>query len=798
MYIKLSKYAFAVVLLVSTCCAQITDAQISTWTGGAGADTDYFNGANWSNGVPSPISGDAWFNLIGNYNVTISGNAIVDGVSIFNGNPKFGGGNTLQANGAISGIDGSEVVLADIGTTLALGDLFQIGPTTTGHLTLDNGTEVRGTRELNIQQNSTVEVFGGSLDFLEIYVGQGVTGSAELDIRNDGQVDSLIGIIGRTADATVMVSGSSSNWNNIGPLTIASQADGQLMITNGGNVLSFDTIIGQHVQTLGEVTVQDNGSTFNTIGAVTIGSSGEGLLDLRDNGFGSAFDCVMGLNIGMCGTLNVDASSEFQIDSDLFSGAAGIGKVNISGMVTTNGSELGQTQTAQGTINVFSTGDLLVNQDMGVGIEGNGFLNVDGQATMANCRLGDDPLGTGTVSIGPTGILDVSNNIVVGSSGQGIFNVDGDVLASRCIISDTAGSDGDAFVGETGSLQITNDLSVGENDFGTISIEGVTTAFDLVLGDDAGGDGVVVVQETGDLDVVRLAIGSNGVGRMDVFGGDVNVTSQASIASGSQLRLRSTTFVTPLLNNAGSIIFLSGGASSIDADVNNTADGTVLVFQGTFLDPLVNDGEIDVSLIGDVNINDRYSGNGNFSGGGEVYFHDLFQPSNGATVINMDNDVFFTGSSTADFQIGGTSFSQYDTVSVGGDLNLQGGQLNVSLIGGFEPQDGDAFLLYEITGNRMGTFANFAEGDVVLTSGDVEVTITYTGGDGNDIILRAAEIVNVLLGDVNLDGIVSLLDVAPFVDLISSGMFQAEADVNEDGVVDLLDVAPFVAILAGG
>ena len=56
----------------------------------------------------------------------------------------------------------------------------------------------------------------------------------------------------------------------------------------------------------------------------------------------------------------------------------------------------------------------------------------------------------------------------------------------------------------------------------------------------------------------------------------------------------------------------------------------------------------------------------------------------------------------------------------------------------------------------------------------------------------------VLKGDVNLDGVVDLLDVQPFVDRITSGPFQPEADVNCDGFVDLLDVAPFVAILTGG
>ena len=54
----------------------------------------------------------------------------------------------------------------------------------------------------------------------------------------------------------------------------------------------------------------------------------------------------------------------------------------------------------------------------------------------------------------------------------------------------------------------------------------------------------------------------------------------------------------------------------------------------------------------------------------------------------------------------------------------------------------------------------------------------------------------VLIGDVNLDGVVNLLDVGPFVALLTSGTFQAEADINEDGEVNLLDVGPFVQLLS--
>ena len=63
------------------------------------------------------------------------------------------------------------------------------------------------------------------------------------------------------------------------------------------------------------------------------------------------------------------------------------------------------------------------------------------------------------------------------------------------------------------------------------------------------------------------------------------------------------------------------------------------------------------------------------------------------------------------------------------------------------------------------------------------LTITFTDG--------------FLLGDVNRDCSVNLLDVDPFIQALSSGTYVAQADVNEDGQVDLLDVAPFIEILSG-
>jgi hypothetical protein len=76
--------------------------------------------------------------------------------------------------------------------------------------------------------------------------------------------------------------------------------------------------------------------------------------------------------------------------------------------------------------------------------------------------------------------------------------------------------------------------------------------------------------------------------------------------------------------------------------------------------------------------------------------------------------------------------------------------------------------------------------------------ISWTYGTDFPLFLRVnGDPQGILLGDVNQDGFVNLLDVAPFVDAITTGTFIPEADVNQDGVVDLLDVAPFVELLSG-
>lgn len=69
-------------------------------------------------------------------------------------------------------------------------------------------------------------------------------------------------------------------------------------------------------------------------------------------------------------------------------------------------------------------------------------------------------------------------------------------------------------------------------------------------------------------------------------------------------------------------------------------------------------------------------------------------------------------------------------------------------------------------------------------------------GIGPRLFLELQTAEPILLGDVNMDGTVNFLDITPFIGVISSGQFKAEADCDQSGEVNLLDIAPFIGILS--
>ena len=89
--------------------------------------------------------------------------------------------------------------------------------------------------------------------------------------------------------------------------------------------------------------------------------------------------------------------------------------------------------------------------------------------------------------------------------------------------------------------------------------------------------------------------------------------------------------------------------------------------------------------------------------------------------------------------------TEYDQLVVG-DLILSsspsgnGSELNLHLNENFNPNHGDEFKIIDVTAGEVinGIFANKPEGQRIK-SGDQFFTISYTGGDGNDVVLTAIQ-----------------------------------------------------------
>ena len=82
----------------------------------------------------------------------------------------------------------------------------------------------------------------------------------------------------------------------------------------------------------------------------------------------------------------------------------------------------------------------------------------------------------------------------------------------------------------------------------------------------------------------------------------------------------------------------------------------------------------------------------------------------------------------------------------------------------------------------------FTDWVVVISTGEFPSSAT---GSLNDYIVRVA-----VIGDVNEDCKINLLDVDPFVELLVNDGYSTQADINQDGALDLLDVSEFVSLLS--
>ena len=247
--------------------------------------------------------------------------------------------------------------------------------------------------------------------------------------------------------------------------------------------------------------------------------------------------------------------------------------------------------------------------------------------------------------------------------------------------------------------------------------------------------------------------------------------------------------------------------SSIDVPITIGTSGQIYVDPNSVVgvqNHVTNHGG-DIDVDNEINFFGKYLGDNDFLGIGEVRFHSDIEPGKfgispvdpiGLLTFN-GNDVILRNDST--YRVSITPDGLHDRLIVNGNALLQGGTVSVEQpMGPVDFQIGDSFTILRVNGgNLSGEFGAYPEGAAVWSCDGIDLVITYVGGnDQNNVVLRALPS-TVLLGDVNRDGIVDLLDVGPFVHRLANGINQPEADTNQDCAVDLLDVNVFVDILSG-
>jgi hypothetical protein len=181
---------------------------------------------------------------------------------------------------------------------------------------------------------------------------------------------------------------------------------------------------------------------------------------------------------------------------------------------------------------------------------------------------------------------------------------------------------------------------------------------------------------------------------------------------------------TTSISGVGGITFGTSGTQVLPGDYSYTG--------ATEVGSLQVDGSIASSA---VDLNGNLSGTGTVGSIGGNEGGNLSPGDAGAPgILNVQGDVDL---SDGDFVFnaalnGPTAGASYSQLDVNGPVNLGYTELNVSL--GFTPANGDQFTIIKSTAPIEGTFDGLPEG-ASLTIGNTPFTISYVGGDGDDVVL---------------------------------------------------------------
>jgi len=177
--------------------------------------------------------------------------------------------------------------------------------------------------------------------------------------------------------------------------------------------------------------------------------------------------------------------------------------------------------------------------------------------------------------------------------------------------------------------------------------------------------------------------------------------------------------INSVLSGSGGITVTEG---DFVADGSSSFTGTVTVSSGGTLK--------GTGTVGNVTVN---------SGGAVA-------PGLSPGCLTTSNLTYVSGSTYIVEIDGATVCTQYDQTQVTGTIDLGNATLDIQRLSTYTPADGTVFIIIDNTGESdgaplavTGTFNGLAEGATTTVDG-VVYTVSYVGGDGNDVVLSATAV----------------------------------------------------------
>lgn len=541
--------------------------------------------------------------------------------------------------------------------------------------------------------------------------------------------------------------------------------------------LACPAMVSSQIATIGDLNQVYNGTDDPwELGSalLVVGETAEGIMFVFGGSVVNDGQATLGQNSGVVGeaTISGDGSQWNHSSGGTFTiGSLGeaILLIDDGAVVTGFRTQIGRNGNGQGTVTLTNGAQWTHAEHLWLASSTNTMatLSIESGSIVSNANgeIGNSSSGTATVTVTGGSQWNNSGTLTVGNVGPGTLLVeDGSVAtATDGMIGNSTNGNGNATVTGIGSQWTnTDDMTVARQGNATLEVSdgALVTSLRSIIADRVGSTATATVTGTGSQwnNTSDFFVGGNS---LDPGGtGTLNVEDDGFVLVETTMKL------------------WDGGTVNLDG-------GELDVFRLDLTEPMATD---NFNLLPGGRLTLRNEILGDFQQDGGTIALESFTPVDFFADYDMNLGTF-------SFDIGGTIRGfQYDAIDVVGMATLNG-TIAVTL-DDFTPSLGSSFQLIDAAGGYSGTpLFDFCSAAFPPASGLawdtsmflIDGTISVTTGTAN-----------VLLGDINLDCAVDLLDIAPFVALIANGEYQLEADINEDGAVDLLDVGGFVEILSGG